>query len=406
MEFNTKLLHGRAAGNYADGSTLPTISQANAYEYEDFETLERVFAHKAMGYAYSRIGNPTVTAFEVRINETEGGIGAVATSSGMAAITETLLTFLSPGDELIAAGSLYGGTLDLLGDLQKFGITTRYVNHLCPEEIEPLLNDKTRCIFGEVISNPALRVVDIPTVADLAHKVNIPFVLDNTTATPYLVNPLSLGADIVIHSASKYISGSGNAISGIIVDGGSFVWDSERFPALAGFEKFGKFAFLSRLRTDLHENFGGCLSPQNAFYNVLGLETLGLRMDRICRNAAELAKALQEAGVKDVNHPSLPGHEAYDLCKRQFRDGLAGGILTFRAGSKEKAVDILNGLQNACIASNIGDVRTLVIYPATTIFLKSTEAQRNAAGVFDDTIRVSVGIEDIEDLKKDFLSVI
>lgn len=404
MDFNTKLLHGKAVENYPNGATLPPITQSNAYKYSDFETLERIFAHKAMGYAYTRIGNPTVSAFEQRINELEGGIGAVATSSGMAAITQALLNFLSPGDEVIAASGLYGGTIDLFGDLAKLGIRTRFVSQLIPEEIEPIVNDRTRCIFGELISNPSLRVLDVAAVASTAHAHDLPLIVDSTTATPYLANPLSLGADIVVHSSSKYISGSGDAISGVIIDGGHFSWDAERFPAMKGFERCGKFAYLTRLRTDLHENFGGCLAPMNAFLNVIGLETLGLRMERICRNAAALAKALDEAGV-EVNHPSLPNRPAYDLCKSQCR-GLGGGILTFRAGSKQRAVSILNHLRYASIASNIGDVRTLVIYPASTIFLKNTEEQRIAAGVYDDTIRVSVGIEDADDLIEDFLNAI
>ncbi len=383
---------------YSDGATLPPIAQSNAYQYEDFETLERVFAHKAMGYAYTRIGNPSVAALEQRINELEDGIGAVAVSSGMAAITQTLLAITVPGDEIIAASGLYGGTIDLFGDLEKLGIHTRFVQSMEPDELEPLITCRTRCIFGEVVANPSLRVMDIAAVAETAHAHGVPLIVDSTTATPYLVNPIALGADIVIHSASKYISGSGDAISGIIVDGGKFPWDFGRFAALRGFERYGKLAFITRLRTDLHENLGGCLAPMNAFLAVLGLETLGLRMERICHNAAALARALAEAGI-EACHPTL---SAPELCRRQLR-GLGGGILTFRAGSREKALSVLNRLEYAAIASNIGDVRTLVIYPASTIFRKNTEEQRRAAGVYDDTVRVSVGIEDTDDLIGDFL---
>lgn len=401
MDFNTRLLHRKAAGGYAHGATLPPIVQSNAFRYESFEALEQVFQHKAMGYAYSRIGNPSVSAFEQRMNELEGGVGAVATSSGMAAITQALLNILTPGDEIIAASGLYGGTIDLFGDLEKLGIHTHFVSRLEPEQIEPLINDHTRCIFGEVIANPSLRVMDIAAVADTAHRHGVPLIVDSTTATPYLVNPISLGADIVIHSASKYISGSGDAISGVIVDGGRFPWDFERFAALRGYEKYGKFAYITRLRTDLCENFGGCLAPMNAFLAVLGLETLGLRMERICHNAAALAKALEETGI-EVNYPTL---RAPQICERQL-SALGGGILTFRTGSRERAVSVLNRLKYAAIASNIGDVRTLVIYPASTIFLKNSPAQRMAAGVYDDTIRVSVGIENAGDLVDDFLAAI
>ena len=273
------------------------------------------------------------------------------------------------------------------------------------EEIEPLITPHTRVIFGEVISNPSLRVMDVAAVAALAHQHGLPLMVDSTTATPYLANPLALGADIVIHSSSKYINGSGDAISGVIVDGGKFPWDFSFHTALQGFEKYKKLAFLTRLRTDIWENFGGCLAPMNAFLNVVGLETLGLRMSRICENAAALARALEEAGVAEVRYPALPSHPAHGLCSRQLR-GMGGGILTFRAGSKEKAVSILNHLRYAAIASNIGDVRTLVIHPASTIALKNTEEQRQAGGIYQDTIRVSVGIEDSKDLIQDFLQAI
>lgn len=402
MDFNTTLLHGKSVTRYEQGATLPPIVQANAYAYDGFETLERVFSHKAMGFAYTRIGNPTVSAFAQRVNELEGGAGAVAAASGMAAVSMAFLTILSPGDEIIAASGLYGGTIDLFGDLEKLGIRTRFVSRLEPGEIEPLINDRTRCIFGEVISNPALRVTDIAAVAEAAHAHGLPLLVDSTTATPYLVRPLELGADVVIHSSSKYITGSGNAISGVIVDGGKFSWDLSRYPALNGFGKYGKLAFLLRLRTDILENFGGCLAPMNAYLNVVGLETLGLRMERICQNAEALAGALHAIPGIQADHPTL---SAPALCQRQLRSH-GGGILTFRAGSKERAVRILNSLRYAAIASNIGDVRTLAIHPASTIFLKSTAAQREAAGVYDDTIRVSVGIEDADDLIEDFTSAI
>lgn len=404
MEFNTKLLHGKAVARYADGATLPPITQSNAFQYESFESLERVFAHKAMGFAYSRIGNPTVAAFEQRVNELEGGAGAVATSSGMAAITMALLCILSPGDEIIACSGLYGGTIDLLRDLEKLGIHTRFVRRMTAEEIEPLINEHTRVLFGELISNPALHIMDVTAVAEVAHAHGLPLIVDSTTATPFLARPLSLGADIVIHSSSKYLNGSGAAISGIIVDGGRFSWDYARYPALQGFEQYGKLAFLLRLRTDIWENFGGCMAPMNAFLNVIGLETLGLRMERICFNAAGLAAALDSLGVK-VSYPTLSGHSAHALCEQQL-NGRGGGILTFRADSREQAVAILNRLRYAVIASNIGDVRTLVIHPASTLFLKNTEEERIAAGVYDDTIRVSVGIEDIADLINDFTQAI
>jgi O-acetylhomoserine (thiol)-lyase len=404
MNFNTCLLHGNEAEHYPDGATLVPVSQSNAFLCETIEELERVFSHKKAGYAYSRIGNPTVAAFEQKISRLEGGIGAVATSSGMAAVSHTLLSLLTPGDEIIASGCLYGGTIGLLDDLDKLGIHTRFVPRLDPDTIQASVSERTRCVFGEVIANPALHVMDIRAAAQAAHAAGLPLIVDSTTATPFLCRPLSLGADLVIHSTSKYISGSGNAISGVVVDGGTFPWDSVRFPALRGFEHAGRLAFLLRLRTDIHENLGGCLSPMNAYLGILGLETLGLRMERICDNAARLARELQKARV-DVNYPALDGNPEKDLCAAQFR-GLGGGILTFRAGSAERARAVINRLHCACIASNIGDVRTLVLLPSTTIFSKNTDRQKADAGVFEDTVRVSVGIEDAEDLIDDFLTAL
>lgn len=406
MDFNTRLLHGSMTKKYPDHATLPPIAQVSAFTYETAEEQEKVFAHRAMGYAYSRIGNPTVSAFEQRIRELEGGAGAVACASGMSACTNTFLALLSPGDEVIAGSGLYGGTLDLFGDLSGLGIKTHFVPELTPEYVEPLLNDHTRLVFGELISNPALTVLDLPALAECVHSHRLPLVIDATTATPYLMTPLSRGADIVIHSSSKYINGGGNSISGVIVDGGSFDWDFDRYRTLSAYRKYGKAAFQIKLRDGIWENTGGCLSPFNAYLNILGLETLGLRMQRICENAKALAEGLRELpGVTEVNFPALEGNPYQALIDRDFR-GLGGGIVSFRVGSKEKAYALMNRLEVALIASNIGDIRTLVVHPASTLFRKSTEEQRNAAGVYQDTIRVSVGIEDVADLIRDFSQAI
>ncbi len=406
MDFNTKVLHGRSTGNYAFNSTLPPIAQVTAFGYGSAEEQEKVFNHKAFGYAYTRIGNPTISAFENRIAELEGAPSAVATASGMSAVTLSLLNVLSSGDEIIASSGLYGGTLDLFKDLEKFGIHTHFTRKLTPKYIEPFINDHTRIIFGEVISNPGLFILDIPELAEFAHSRGLPLIVDSTTATPYLINPLSLGADIVVHSSSKYINGSGNSISGIIVDGSSFNWDPSRYPAMKDFAKYGSMAYSIRLRTDIWENFGACLSPFNAYMNIVGLETLGLRMERICSNARELARGLSTVkSISDVNHPTLESCESYYLAQRDL-GGFGGGILTFRAGSRSRAFHIMDKLKYATIASNIGDIRTLVINPASTLYIHSTKEQMADAGVFDDTIRVSVGIEDPKDLLEDFVQAI
>ncbi|MBQ5430081.1 MAG: O-acetylhomoserine aminocarboxypropyltransferase/cysteine synthase [Lachnospiraceae bacterium] len=405
MEFNTKLLHGRSVTGYADNSILPQIAQVTAFAYESAQAQEKVFAHQANGFAYTRIGNPTIAAFEQRMAELEGGMSAIACSSGMAAISMGLLNFLSAGDEIIAASGLYGGTIDLFSDLEKLGIHVNYVEKLIPEEIHKYTNKHTKVIYGEFISNPGLSVLDIPSLAEYAHSIGVPLVIDATTVTPYVANPISLGADIVIHSTSKYVNGSGNSISGVIVDSGKFPWDFDKYPALSDFRKYGKLCYSIRLRTDLWENFGGCLSPMNAYLNVLGLETLGLRMERINRNAKELAAALAELEGVTVRHPSLPTHENADLVQEELK-GYGGGILTLRVGSKENAFSVINSLKLATIASNIGDIRTLVLHPASTIFSKNGKEAREKAGVFDDTIRVSVGIEDAKDLIEDFTQAI
>lgn len=405
MEFNTKLLHGKEVRKYPYGATVPPISQVSAFTYETAEELEKVFQNRAPGFSYSRISNPVVGDFERRVCELENGIGAVACSSGMSAITLSLLNILSAGDEVIAGSGLFGGTIDLFGDLEKFGITTRFAGHITVEEIGPLITERTKAVFGEVIGNPGLDVVDIREVSDFLHERGIPFIADNTTATPYLVRPLDLGADIVIHSASKYINGGGNSISGIIIDSGRFSWDPKRYEGFERYEKFGKFAYLAKLRNGIWRNMGGCLAPMNGFLNIIGMETMGLRMERICENAKRLALALDVMEGISVNYPLLPKNPYRELIERQCR-GLGGGILTIRAGSRERAYKIINGLKYACKATNIGDVRTLVIHPASTIYIHSTPDQREAAGVWEDTIRVSVGIENGEDLEEDFRTAV
>lgn len=399
------LLHGSAVSRYADGATIPPIAQTTAFQYETAEEHESVFCGRRPGFAYTRVGNPTVSAFERRIAEMEGGSRAYACSSGMSAVAMALLNMLSSGDEIIAGAGLYGGTIDLFRDLRQFGIVTRFVQNMTVEEIEPLLNDRTRVLFGEVIGNPSLAVTDIRKIAGFAHVNGIPLVLDSTTATPYLVKPIELGADLVIHSSSKYINGGGNAVSGVIVDAESFSWDFDRYKALAPFGKYGKMAYGVRMATDVRENLGCCLSPFHAFLNILGMETLGLRMEQICEGARSLAETLARIPELQVRYPTLPGNPYRELSEKQFR-GRGGGIFTFRVGSKQKAFDVMNHLRYAARASNIGDLRTLVIHPASTLYIHSSEEERRRADVFDDTVRVSVGIEDPDDLIPDFTEAI
>ncbi|MBR3105005.1 MAG: O-acetylhomoserine aminocarboxypropyltransferase/cysteine synthase [Lachnospiraceae bacterium] len=403
--FNTKLLHGKYTKDFGQREILPPISQVTAFQYESMEELEKVFAHKSMGYAYTRIGNPTLAAFEQKICALEGGAGAVSCGSGMAAISSALLAVCESGDEIIAGSGLYGGTIDLFHDLEKLGIHTIFLNGLTKESVEEHITEKTKVVFGELISNPSLAVMDVPAVAEVAHNAGIPLFVDATTVTPYIVRPLSLGADVVIHSTSKYINGGGNAIGGIIVDSGRFPWDFDKHKALAEYKKYGRMAFLLRLRTDIWENLGGCMAPMNAYLSCIGVDTLGLRMDRICENADALAHALDAEEDITVSYLTLPEHPFHEYVEKEL-NGYGGGIFTFRAGSKERAFRIINGLKYALIASNIGDLRTLVIHPASTLYIHSGREGMEAAGVFDDTIRVSVGIENKEDLVADFLDAV
>jgi O-acetylhomoserine (thiol)-lyase len=405
MKFNTALLHGAFDGEKTTGATNVPIYQVSAFAHESAEKLEKVFNNKAPGFAYSRISNPTVDSFEKRIASLEKGIGAVACSSGMAAVTMSLLNILSAGDEVIAASSLFGGTIDLFGDLSTLGIKTHFVNNMTVDEIKPLINEKTKAVFTELIGNPRLDIVDLKAVSALLHENGIPFIVDSTTATPYIIHPFDYGADIVVHSSSKYINGGGNSISGVIIDSGNFKWNPERYAGFEQYKPYGKFAYLAKLRNGIWRNTGACLAPMNAFMNSVGLETLGLRMERLCDNALGLAEFLETLDGVTVNYPALKSSPYYDLCQRQL-GGKGGAILTIRAGSKERAFKLINNLKFATNATNIGDVRTLVIHPASTIYTHSTEEQQISAGVYHDSIRISIGIEDIEDLKADFKQAI
>ena len=405
MKFNTSLLHIGKANDNANGSTLPPVYQVSAFACESAEQLEKVFNNKAAGFSYTRVGNPTISAFENRIAALEGGIGAVACSSGMAAITAVLLNILRSGDEVIVSTGLFGGTIDLFGDLEAFGIKAHFLEAITYESVAAAANENTRAVFTELIGNPKLDVVDLDSVSKACKELGIPLIVDSTTATPYIIQPLKHGADIVVHSSSKYINGGGNSISGIIIDGGKFKWDKEKFPGLGEYAKFGPFSFISKLRNGLWRNTGGCLSPFNAFMNIVGLETLGLRMERCCDNALKLAEFFDLTDNIQVNYPALPSSPYYELVQREL-SGKGGAIVTIRAGSKEKAFKLMDSIEFASVATNIGDVRTLVIHPASTIYTHNTEQQRISAGVYDDTIRISVGIEDIDDLIEDFRQAI
>lgn len=402
--FNTTLLHGIDDENPYGTTTVP-IYQSSAFRQPDAETLEKIFNNKAMGFSYTRINNPTVEAFEKRVNQLEGGLSSVACSSGMAALFNAMMNILQTGDEIVAAAGLYGGTVELFDDFEGLGITTKYVLDNDPSNYEALITDKTKLIFAETIGNPKLDVTDIEAVAEIAHTHNIPLIIDNTVATPYLVKPISLGADIVVNSSSKYMNGHSNSISGILTWSGKFKWDYEKYPGLLPYKKFGAMSYIVKLRNGLFRNSGGCLAPQNAFYNTLGLETLGLRMDRECSNALELARFLESDMGLEVNYPGLESSKYYTLADKLFQRGY-GAIVTVRVGSKEKAYKIIDALKIPYILANIGDTKTLVIHPESTIATHLSDIEKQQSGVYEDLIRISVGIEDIEDLKQDFKQAI
>ena len=401
MGFNTQLLHGTKAGDSATGATLTPIYQSSAFYQPSAEQHEKLFHNQAQGYSYTRIENPTTQAFEDKMTRLENGRATVACSSGMAAITNALLNIVGAGDEIVASNSLYGGTIDLFHDLEAFDIRTHFVDGSSPASVENAISDKTKALFAETIGNPKLDVTDIPAWAKLAHDHGIPLIVDNTVATPYLVRPIEHGADIVINSTSKYVNGNSSAISGTITDSGNFKWDPGRYPRIKPHLKFGPFAYTAKLRNGLFRNTGACLAPQNAFYNLIGMETLGLRMERACNNAMELACYLDLLDGVTVNYPGLATSPWYDTATKLL-GGHYGAILTLRVGSKEKAFAVMDTLKIPKIVSNIGDTKTLIVHPASTLSAHSTEQEKKDAAVYDDMIRVSVGIEDIEDLIHDF----
>lgn len=403
MRFATALLHaGKPDGGVTPAATMVPVYQTSAFQQESAERLEGIFHNTQPGYCYTRVGNPTVSSFERRMAAIEGGVGALACASGMAATFNVICGLCEAGDELVASSCLYGGTLELFEDLERMGITVRRVDDVTPEQLAGAVTDRTRLVFAETISNPRLGVLDIPSVAAWCHGQGLPLVVDNTVASPYLCRPLELGADVVVESTSKYVNGGGNAISGVIVDSGKFRWDAERYPALAKWRKMGPFALLARLRNGLWRDTGACLAPVTAFLNCVGLETLAVRMERACENSLELATWLSGSGlVSEVGYPGLPDAPDHELAARQF-GGKFGALVTFRAGSREKAFKFVNSVRYAYRASNIGDVKTLVLHPASTIFADNTPEERELAGVYDDSARVSVGIEDVEDLIEDF----
>uniref|UniRef100_C6DYK3 O-acetylhomoserine aminocarboxypropyltransferase n=1 Tax=Geobacter sp. (strain M21) TaxID=443144 RepID=C6DYK3_GEOSM len=407
LRFNTKLIHGGTSPG-PSGATKTPIVQASAFAYDTAEALEDIFRGRAVGQVYTRIGNPTMDTLEKRLAAIEDGIAAVVTSSGMAAITTAVMGVVRSGDEVLSSSSLFGGTYSLFHDtLANFGIYTRFVDPVDLAAVEAGINDKTRLIFVETIGNPKMDVPDIAAFAAIARKHGIPLMVDATVSTPYLARSKELGADIIVHSTSKYINGTANSIGGAIIDAGSFNWQSPKFPHFEEFyRRYRGFAFTARVRKLIHKDFGACAAPLNSFLLGEGLETLSLRMERHCANALQVARFLQaHEKVAWVNYPGLDDSPFHEVAKRQF-DGRFGGLLTFGLADRAAAFRVINNLRLAKNLANIGDTKTLVIHPASTICADYTPEVKALMGVSEEQVRVSVGIEDIEDILEDFAAAL
>ena len=397
-------------GGYTPGNGEPRqipIVQSTTFKYDTSEDMAKLFDLEAEGYFYSRLQNPTNDLVAAKIAQLEGGTSAMLTGSGQAATFFALFNICSAGDHIVSARNIYGGSFNLLAvTMKRIGIDVTFVDADVPyEELMKAFKPNTKAVFGETIANPALTVLDIEKFAKAAHDNGVVLIVDNTFATPINCRPFEWGADIVTHSTTKYMDGHGASLGGAIVDSGKFSWDNKKYPGFAEYQKYGEFAYVAKLRNGIWRNMGGCLAPMNAFLNFIGMDTLGLRMDKICSNALELAKAVDGLNGVTANYPALENNPYKPLVESQL-NGMGGGILTLRVGSKERAYQLMSHLKYALNATNIGDARTLVIHPASTIYIHNTEEQMRDAGVYADTIRVSVGIEDGSDLIEDFTSAI
>ncbi|MBP2076291.1 PLP-dependent aspartate aminotransferase family protein [Oceanobacillus polygoni] len=407
----TVLLHGGQQPDPTSGARAVPIYQTTSYVFRDTEHAQNLFGLAETGNIYSRIMNPTVDAFEQRVAQLEDGVGAVATSSGMAAITLAILNIAEAGDEIIADSNLYGGTYNLFAaTLPRYGITVKFVDGTKPEEIEAAITDKTKAVFGEIITNPSLYVFDVEAVADIAHAHGIPLIIDNTFA-PYIAKPLTWGADIVIHSATKWIGGHGTTIGGVVVDGGRFNWDNGRFPGFTEpdetyhglkFKDLGPTAFITKLRVQLLRDIGACLSPQSAFLFLQGLETLHLRIERHLQNAEKVASYLQEHdAVEWVNFPGLKEHPSHALAKKYFKKGY-GSIITFGIqGGRDAGRKLIDNVKLWSHVANVGDAKSLIIHPASTTHQQLNTEDLKKSGVTEELVRLSVGLEAVEDVLAD-----
>ncbi len=413
QKFATQALHAGHDVTNNGGTRAVPIYQSTAYVFNDSDHAANLFSLAEPGNIYSRINNPTNDVLEQRLAALEGGIAAVVTASGTSAIATSLLTLLKAGDHIVASNSLYGGTYNLLSvTLPRHGITTTFVDPSNPENFKNAAQENTRTFFIESLGNPKLDVLDIEAISKEAKAFKVPLIVDNTVATPYLLNPIEYGANIVIHSLTKYINGNGTALGGVIIDAGTFDWTNGKFPeftepspgyhGLVYSEALEAAAFIAKVRIEGLRDYGGALSPFNAFQIIQGLETLELRIKKHSENALQLAKWLQEQPeVTWVNYPGLESSKYKALAKKYLPKGQSG-IVTFGVdGGFESAKTIADKTKLFSLLANIGDTKSLIIHPASTTHQQLSDEAQESTGVTKDLIRLSVGIENVEDLKAD-----
>lgn len=416
-KFATNALHAGHDTTKNSGTRAVPIYQTTSYVFNNSDHAANLFGLAEAGFIYTRLNNPTNDILEQRLAKLEGGIGAVVTASGTAAISTALLTLLKTGDHIVASNSLYGGTYNLLNvTLPRLGITTTFVDPSNPENFLNAAQENTRVFFAESLGNPKLDVLDLKAISKAAQTYKVPFIVDNTVATPFLLNPIEHGANIVIHSLTKYIGGNGTSLGGVIIDAGNFDWSNGKFPeftepsagyhGLKYYEVLGAASFIAKVRIEGLRDLGASLSPFNAFQIIQGLETLAIRIKKHSENALELAKWLQKRPeVAWVNYPGLISSKYYDLAQEYLPEGQSGIVTFGLKGGYEAAKKVADETQFFSLLANIGDTKSLIIHPASTTHQQLSEEQQITTGVTKDLIRLSVGLEDIEDLKADLQSV-
>ncbi|MCC7104553.1 MAG: O-acetylhomoserine aminocarboxypropyltransferase/cysteine synthase [Chloroflexi bacterium] len=411
--FDTRAIHAGQRPDPATGARAMPIYQTTSFVFDSPDHAASLFALQEFGNIYTRIMNPTTGAFEERMASLEGGIGALAAASGQAAQFMSVFTMMEPGDHMVAASTLYGGTFtQFVHTFRKLSIDITFVDPDDPENFRKAITPKTRAIYGETIGNPGANILDLETVAKIANEAEVPLIVDNTFATPYLCRPIDWGATVVVHSATKFIGGHGNSIAGVIVDSGKFNWQNGKFASVAapsgayhGLDfpgTFGPLAYILKVRTEALRDIGACLSPFNAFLLMIGLETLSLRMDRHCANSLAVAKMLQEhEAVESVSYPSLPGSPYASLAQKYLPKG-AGAVFTFvLKGGREAGRRFIEKLELFSHLANVGDTKSLVIHPATTTHQQLSDDELRAAGVDPGMVRLSIGLEEISDILDD-----